>query len=683
MPSVKTWNTFSEWSEWVNEINPTGDQGDLRRIVGTYMKLPFNPINPSGINAIARWRFGQNQDLSDDTGNGHTATLQSTAEVSELGLNLPNRNAHVTVAELGSFSPTKPYWLACWFKSNDDDYSDRFGIIAGHTKGVGDGEIEYALAINDTNKIVGFVYDGSTTRTAPVSEDAVDNEIDTSWHVAFLLVGSTLNTVLLDNNYTVDQSVVVASTTISGSPQFAIGSGQFNTSYGFTGIVDEVTLFQGNTTLPLETFYRFSTNIFLSPVIDTSRSLSIVSSVLAEYDSPNGSAVSFAFRASDTEFDIDDTTVPWTGFTAPNQTVDAIEANLVDLGLFVQGRYVQVKVKMSPSNANSPIEDNLQLDTPVLKSLTLNTSPPDLIIHPTAPAYQPGTILGQVVEFSGSKRIDKVSLNLSVTSTDPKDFVVGSSGRLSWNVMNFSSARNEWVLQPIPHWSDDYNWKSSGLSVKNTLQSESYTDVADVAANAPYLTYSLFFPTGGVWKMWGYGWSQDSIWWSVDSDTTHLRQASLGRNISGFYEVPYWTNFGSLFFEEGGLHTFTVYLGNSPVILDQWLFTSDLNLTTTLDESVDSAYTKPLPLSEGPFTSVCRLRSLENGIPVPISDPPTGSKIVTSYQSSTNIRASGKFNFEIKESNSSGVSFANGVFIEYMQIGGNSKNFASWDYNFV
>jgi len=53
----------------------------------------------------------------------------------------------------------------------------------------------------------------------------------------------------------------------------------------------------------------------------------------------------------------------------------------------------------------------------------------------------------------------------------------------------------------------------------------------------------------------------------------------------------------------------------------------------------------------------------------------------TSWLSSNNIKASGKFNYEIRDSEGKvGITFADGLSIEYWQIGGNSKFFASWDY---
>lgn len=696
MATSKTWNSYEDWLLWVNESDPLGDQTNLRRLVGDYLKLPYVELSISNTNPIARWRFGQNQDTSDSSGNGNTATLQSGAEISELGLNMPSKNAHATVAEISNFDLAAPLILAMWCKSRITDYSsDPRHILAGFTTGVADGEIQYAVGIVDNdpdvnvdNEIVGFFDESGTTKIAIPITTVTRKPIDTDWHVLILLITAGASAIFIDNDYEGDGGLTFATySSISGSPQFSIGASQFDTSTGFFGIIDEVTLleFVGDGPSSYPTWYRFSPQVYLSPVFDTERNYSVMSSILTEYDSPNGSAVTFAFRASDTEFSQDDTTLKWTGFTSSDQIPSLSEIDLMDIGVFTQGRYHQVKMELRSSTQDSPIPDPLRTETPVMKSLTVKTSPPDIIIHPTQPAYQPGIVLGQIAGFSGEKRIDKVTLNLSTTINDRRDFHVGSSRRVSFAAVNFQSSRDAWVFQPVPHWSDEHGWDSSGLTLSNSLQTLSYTDLDDAITNAPYLSYDFYIPTGGVWSMWGFGWAPDGIWWSIDDDTTNLRKMTLGQNISGFTNTPYWTKFGSMFFEEGGLHKFTVYLSSSTdVYLDEWLFTVNQQFETVITERGIDGFVTPMPTSKGPFNTVVRLRSLENGEPVPLVDPPNGSNIISAYKSSIMINGSGKYNYAIQNSESgTGAVFNDGVFIEYMHIGGNADFFASWDYNFV
>ena len=74
--------------------------------------------------------------------------------------------------------------------------------------------------------------------------------------------------------------------------------------------------------------------------------------------------------------------------------------------------------------------------------------------------------------------------------------------------------------------------------------------------------------------MWGFGYTTGSVYWGIDGDISHLQTLELGSDGLGLSGLPRWTKFGSLYFKEGGTHTFTVYLGSlDQVILDQWYFT--------------------------------------------------------------------------------------------------------------
>jgi len=271
-----------------------------------------------------------------------------------------------------------------------------------------------------------------------------------------------------------------------------------------------------------------------------------------------------------------------------------------------------------------------------------------------------------------------------VASDDRKDFVVGQAGTLSFQAANFQSGRDTWIFQPVINWGD-ISWETSGTPIQNTFQQETYTDIDDIILNAPFLQYRLFFPEKGTYDLWGYGYtgSSTAIYWGFDSDDTHLRSFSLGDDSSGWEGVPKWTKFGTFFIEAGGEHTFEVYLGNNTTaLLDQWYFTTNINLTEELSEvGLDI----PLPQSKGPFNTVVRLRSLAGQGLDSLLSPSSGGAVVSAWLSSTQMLGSGKFNYEIREyntSNESGVTFTDGVSIEYWQAGGNEDFFASWNYIF-
>lgn len=393
----------------------------------------------------------------------------------------------------------------------------------------------------------------------------------------------------------------------------------------------------------------------LSPVVDTGQNGSIISSVIIDFDSPNGSYVILSFRASENEFEIDDTDVQWTQFTTPNQILKQIETT--DLGT-IKGRYYQVRARLIPS---------ITEETPILKSLTINTSVSEQLIFPSSIAYETGKTIGQIIEFSGTKKIDKVSLNLSVVSKKKTNFIVGQDTRIAWQAINFQSSRDEWVFQPIAG-----EWVTNGISIQNKLQTQSYSKEDNNAYNnAPKLSYEIFFPYGGIWNLWGYGNTPEGIYYSIDNSM------QLGELYLGIHsDSPYWTKAGTVYFEEGGLHTFTIYLSeNAPIILDQWLFTSD----SFIDGEDEVFYRTPTFNSFGPFMTVVRLRELEEGHPSSLTNESAIN--VSFYKSSNSIVASGKYNYNVQTGDEIGLTFDGGLSIEFMQIGGGANHFASWNKN--
>ncbi len=412
---------------------------------------------------------------------------------------------------------------------------------------------------------------------------------------------------------------------------------------------------------------------FLSSIVDTQRNESILSSIISEFDIPSNSTVEFSFRANNSLFSQDDGDILWTGFTGPGQFNSLIEEELEDFGLLVKGRYHQVKVRLSADSSTPTVSS-------FLKSLQINTSVSAELLYTSRHLYTQGTMASQIVKFDGLKTIHKVSINLSVDASDRRTFIIGKSDTVSFQASNFQDSKHSWVFQPMIHWSSTNNWKTSGTTIKNTLQDEKYDSVDDAVANAPYLKYNLFFPSKGVYHLWGFGFiNNDGIYWSFDDDTTNLRKFTLGLNQSGWYNIPRWTKIGSVFLGEGGLHSFKVYLGNlNTVILDQWYFTTNNTFEDNLTD-----LESPLPLSRTPFNTAVRLRSLRNGSIDDLENPIDDASI-TSWKPSSIISSSGLFNYEIRSSlDNSGVSFLDGMSIDVWQIGGSINDSIGWDYIFT
>lgn len=299
------------------------------------------------------------------------------------------------------------------------------------------------------------------------------------------------------------------------------------------------------------------------------------------------------------------------------------------------------------------------------------------LITQSKPLFESGTVLAQIATFSGSKTISKVSLNLTVTNSSVQTMVVGVSGDLSFQAANFRESRDSWVFQPAFHWVG--GWETSGTTIQNSNQNVSYFSSADAALNAPYLKYDVFLDTSGIYDLWGYGYtSAEGVFWSWDEDTSDMRRMVLGDPAG----PPEWTKFGTIFSSAGGQHTFSVYLSEaSTVVFDQWYFTQDLNF----DQQLSSTGSENIPissLSKSPFNTAMRVRSLDAGDLDDLANPASGAASITSWLSSQVITASGKYNYEIEDSNGSGVELEDGLSIDFWQIGGTSDFFSSWDFVF-
>jgi hypothetical protein len=693
MAAYEKWQTSTHWALWTSE-------GDSHRVVDGDLRLPYKSLSTIGTASLsdvkARWKFGQNHgtgdELHDETVPDNYATIPDgiPAESSSSGLNCVSKNGYAVVvfdSDLEYPKAATTMYVGCWIKSHVTSYDIGIGIIAAYYEQftVAD-KVGYAIFIDTDNTIKAMVNTAGGTEIITPAGGSVT--IDTDWHLVVLIIDTSGGAarLVVDNSDGADASVTPANLGGTGE-QFTIGSSQRagEQAWGFAGYIDELVVSECTATTYQDSI-RHESTAFNSPVVDTGRTGSILSSLTIEYDSPNGSSVQFAFRASDTEFAQGDATPAWSGFTAPGQVLSGQESDVESLGAFVRGRYHQVRMRLNPSSVDSPISDSLQVSSPSISSLEINTALPNKLLSPSDASYFPGSILAQIVSFENTKKIDKISLSLTVNATDPKTFIEGAAGTVSFQAANFQSSRLAWVFQPIINWAASNSWESSGTTIKNSLQYEDYLEAEDAVVNAPYLQYSLFFPEGGVYDLWGYGYvPSGSLFWGLDGDTTDLRALVLGSDDSGLAETPYWTKFGSIYFEEGGLHTFTVYLGkNENVILDQWYFTTDIHLDEKLSD-ITAGYETPIPLSKGAFTTAVRLRSLTGGYFTDLESPAENDVSITAWLPSTDIIASGKFNYEIR--NSIGIDqapdFDSGLSIEYWQIGGGSDYFAAWNYYFT
>jgi len=269
--------------------------------------------------------------------------------------------------------------------------------------------------------------------------------------------------------------------------------------------------------------------------------------------------------------------------------------------------------------------------------------------------------------------IEKVSLNLTVTASNSHNFIVGSDGTLSFQAANFRDSRDSWVFSA----SDHYNgvpalgtppWETCGRTLQNRIQQRSYISSSDSAVNAPYIKYDLFFDTDGVYDLWGLGFTSggNGVYWEFDGDTSNMHQSSLGT----YTGPPQWTHFGNFFTSTGGLHTFTVYLGDDDYIfLDQWYFTKDRNFDATIS-SLGQENSPISPLSESPFNTFIKTHGT-------IADD---GDLAYSWLSSKDIIASGKYNYILQNGPSSTVNYQSLITIDFSRIGGGQGHFPAWDY---
>ncbi len=385
---------------------------------------------------------------------------------------------------------------------------------------------------------------------------------------------------------------------------------------------------------------------------------------------------------------IDSTTKNAASFSAPgnNQTTSVIITDMVQDALDAGNVNIDILLKLTDETGSENIlynsrDEPSEVLRPQLSVSFDNETVSSELLTTSDPAFVNGTILGQVVSFTGTKTISKSSLDLSIIAEDKTNIIVGESGIVSFQAANWQESRDDWQFQPVLNWISSNNWETSGTTISNTLQSESYTSVADAVTNAPFLKYNFFVPGEAIYDLWGYGdITGDGIFWSLDEDITNLRRFTLGPQTG----TPEWTHFARVLLE-GGTHSFTVYLGNvaNVAILDQWYFTTNTTLGTEVFTN-SQILTTPLPLSKSPFNTACRLRSLNNGALDDLENPVPGAASITAWANSQGREASTKYNYEIRDNDTTiGVDFTDGSSIEFWQIGGSSDFFAAWDIIFI
>lgn len=656
MSLTSTWNDENTWSLW------TATSGNPR-VYDNEIKLPFNRIYgfSDNIDIKAIWEIGNFQNLNDISEALPESPLEPTigdpvtlTQIVEDGILSPSRNGYV-FADTTKFDypNTNKCYMGVWFKSNISDYSQGRGYILIYASSLNDGEIGYAIFIDTDNRIkAAIIESGSTTILTPIGGDVL---VDENWHVAVLIPGvtsgSTLAGLFVDNQTGTKSNVTPEA--LAGSPSFSIGSNIYDSFYGFSGIVDEPIVAEFTGDIDWDTkLYRFSANTFLSPVIDSGISDNLILETEITYDTPENSVLVFYFRASNTVFEPNDSDPSWIVGIPHYHIPSGTPVNLKDMGLYITGRYYEVRVDMIPS------DDNLNTYSPSISSLSVKCGLNNILLASSASAITAGSSLEQIINFNGTKHIDKVALDLSVTNKDRKDFFVGSNGIVSFSAANFQYAYQPWVFQPIDHVT---HWNTSNITIGPTFRESSYVD-------SPYLQYEIYLDESGEYDLWGYGYTDtNTLYWSWDNDNTDLREVILKN--SGLV-VPQWKKFGTIYIEEGGLHTFTVYLGDEgDLLLDQFYFTN---------KSVDMLpVSYPWPVSQGPFNTMILLESLTDG-------EPDSENMIASWLSSVNINASGKFNYLIMDNpNTTGKDYTDGLSMLFMQIGGSDNFNASWNFSFV
>jgi hypothetical protein len=666
------WRSAASWENWTGNYRLVGDTMKLpySRIahIGagfggtpgcrwnpTTRKEEYSPASPGQVQAL--WRVGQMYSSGNDTyaRTNLMSIRTSAAGATEIGETLthatnPSIPAHSVTTELGIYCASrngyaeisqsntacvaypktgKYFYAACWFKSDLTDYSSGLGYIIVHRDDSPEG-IAFAIYVDTDNLIKAYV------KGVGVLQSTV--HIDTEWHYAMIISSPPgvleTHTLVVDNVEEV--GVLGTAAAIGNSRGFCVKS--INIGIGFNGIagaVDEIVVGEFSGSWSEFTNYRYAAADAYSPIIDTRMRNAVASQMKCNYETPDNTFISIAIRADNTAEDV--VAKAWSGYISTPRLENGEETDVSSLGS--RGQYAQIKLMMTPSSETSL----RQISTPSVTALLVDYDVSSQPINMANSSYLPGQIIGQNVNFTGSRFYDKLSMVLTVCATDPVYYITAENDAVSFQAANFQSSNNPSVVSSI-----EGSWISSGTTLRAT---------AVDALDPPYLRYEVLFASEGVYDLWGYG--QGSFRIAIDDDVTDLRTIDLGTGQS----YPQWSRFGSIYTEAGVIHSFSVYFTDTAGMLDQWYFTSDANFMRSL--SWDSL-TNTLPLSSSPFNTLTVIKSAGS------------ANTVYLWKSSSEITASGKFNYEIPAAQRE---FINGLSIEFRQFGGNSSFCALWNYS--
>lgn len=269
-------------------------------------------------------------------------------------------------------------------------------------------------------------------------------------------------------------------------------------------------------------------------------------------------------------------------------------------------------------------------------------------------------LLGQIVSFSGTRNLYKISIDLSTYTPIRYEYFLPTQRVFLIDAINATSSNKQWMFQP-------YYGTSS---IYNKYQTTNYS-----LDNAPSLTYSFYVnePTrfDMHYELWGYG-------YSVTPVTIYFNGSPISITLGNpsYPDSPTWKQLlTDIIIEEPGLYSFTVYSEtNNQILLNQWaIISSEYTITNNR-----TAYSS----TPGPFTIGTRARETIYGYPGDITDPSVQQ--VTAWLSSLKMNSSGKYNFFLKgDETSKGISFTDGVSIESWQVGGATDNLAAWNFSFI
>lgn len=296
---------------------------------------------------------------------------------------------------------------------------------------------------------------------------------------------------------------------------------------------------------------------------------------------------------------------------------------------------------------------------------------PDSLVGSNSSISQPGELFGQIVPtLSGS--VYKATIGIDVFDHQIANYFSDVDGLCVIDAINATSSRNQWVFQPFAP-----SYSSNSTPVTNDFQTDSY-DNESVVESGPFLTYRVYFNQAGTYHVWIYGYSSgDHVAFSFNEDETIL-STTLGN--PGFPDTAYWTYITSLDIEAPGEYSFTLYIKDTTVLLDQIVLALDTLCDTDEFPTAIGSVTTPVDNeTQGPFTLALRLRSLENGLPIDLAA--IDSCRATSWRSSVNIFGSGSVSFIFEHPNfDKGIVFTNGLSLEYWQIGGSPNYYSGWNY---